>query len=113
MTRVGIKIIGHNIITDEEWTRIIYESGFILGTIFILIRIILCFKITITTIQRIVFKKNILPFIFLPNTLFLLFLCNLGGTVPLGFTIIAVSFSLITLKYGTRKKKHKQETNPI
>ena len=104
MTRVGIKIIGHNIITDEEWTRIIYESGFILGTIFILIRIILCFKITITTIQRIVFKKNILPFIFLPNTLFLLPQGNLVGTVPLGFTIIAVSFSLITLKYGTRKK---------
>ena len=109
MTRTGIKIIGHKIITDEEWTRIIYESGFILGTIFILIRVAFCFNIIIQTAKKVLSRKNILPLIFLPNTLFLLPQGNLGGTMPLGFAVIAVSFSLITLKFRRQKRLSTKE----
>lgn len=93
-TRVGISMIPPHLITDEDWTRIIYESGLLLGGGFILLRLCLTLRIVIQSFSIAHNKADIMPLIFLPCTLFFLPQGPLGGTVPLGFTIIAVAFSL-------------------
>lgn len=93
-TRVGLSLIKSNIITDEDWTRIIYESGLLLGGGFILLRLCLTIKIVIQSFKLAHKNADIMPLIFLPCTLFFLPQGPLGGTVPLGFTLISVAFSL-------------------
>lgn len=93
-TRVGLSIIKSNMVTDEDWTRIIYESGLLLGGCFILLRLCLTLKIAIKSFIIARNKADIMPLIFLPCTLFFLPQGPLGGTVPLGFTLITVAFSL-------------------
>lgn len=93
-TRVGISMITPHMITDEDWTRIVYESGVLLGGCFILLRICLTFKIALQSFKVAHKNSDIMPLIFLPCTLFFLPQGPLGATVSLGFTIIAVAFSL-------------------
>ena len=93
-TRVGLSMIKSNMITDEDWTRIIYESGLLLGGGFILLRLCLTIKIVIQIFKLAYKNADIMPLIFLPCTLFFLPQGPLGGTVPLGFTLITVAFSL-------------------
>ena len=93
-TRVGISMITPHMITDEDWTRIVYESGILLGGCFILLRICLTIKIILRSFKFAHKNTDIMPLIFLPCTLFFLPQGPLGSTVSLGFTVIAVAFSL-------------------
>lgn len=93
-TRVGLSMIKSNMITDEDWTRIIYESGLLLGGGFIILRLWLTLRITVRSFQVTKKTTDVMPLLFLPCTLFFLPQGPLGGTVPLGFTIIAVAFSI-------------------
>lgn len=105
-TRVGLSMIKSNIITDEDWTRIIYESGLLLGGSFILLRLYLTIKIALRSLKLTHKNVDIMPLIFLPCTLFFLPQGPLGATVSLGFTIIAVAFSLTIInKKNTWKRK--------
>lgn len=97
-TRVGLSFIPSKTITDEDWTRIIYESGYILGGIYILLRLFLTFEILVRSIRKFTKTKDIQLLLFLPLMLFQLPQGPLGGTVPLGFTLLSVAFSIIVLK---------------
>lgn len=94
-TRVGINLIHTKTITDEDWSRIIYESGIIIGGGFIILRIVLSINLLIKGIQKSISRVQLSPILFLPLMLFQLPQGPLGGTVPLGFTILSVSFSII------------------
>lgn len=83
-------------ITDEEWTRIIYESGYFLGTGYILLRLILSFSLAIKSVKRTYLNKDISIILFLPAVLFLLPQGSFGNAVPLGFAIFTTSI-LLTL----------------
>lgn len=87
-----------NFITDEEWTRIIFESGYLLGTIYILLRVILAFQILIRTIKITTKTKDITPILFLPCVLFLLPQGSFGNAVPLGFAVLSTGIMLSMLK---------------
>lgn len=83
-------------ITDEEWTRIIYESGYIIGTGYILLRAILSVQLLLQSFRKSIQNMDISTLIFLPSVLFLLPQGSFGNTVPLGFTVLTTGI-LITL----------------
>lgn len=88
-------------VTDEEWSRIIYESGFLLGTAYILLRVVLSISLTIKSIIRTHKASDISPMLLLPSVLYLLPQGPLGNAVPLGFMTLLTAM-LITMLKNTR-----------
>lgn len=96
-TRLALTYIPNmTFITDEEWTRIIYESGYIIGTGYILLRVILSVQLLLQSFRKSIQNMDISTLIFLPSVLFLLPQGSFGNTVPLGFTVLITGI-LITL----------------
>ena len=96
-TRLALTYIPNmTFITDEEWTRIIYESGYIIGTGYILLRVILSVQLLLQSFRKSIQNMDISTLFFLPSVLFLLPQGSFGNTVPLGFTVLITGI-LITL----------------
>lgn len=76
------------LITDEEWTRIIYESGFALGTVYILLRVCLTISLLLKSFRYTYNIQSMNAILFLPCVLFLLPQGSFGNAVPLGFCVL-------------------------
>lgn len=97
-TRVGLKFFPTGLITDEEGTRIIYESGYLVGSMYILLRYVLTLSLIVKAFKWAKKRKDMLPILFIPSMFFLLPQGSWGNSVPLGFAVLAVSSLLILLK---------------
>lgn len=97
-TRLAMKMLNVKFFTDEEWERILYESGYILGAGYLLIRCFLCFEISILTIRQCYSNHNFTALLFLPSTIVLLVQGPWGNAVPLGFAVASTAFSMVWLK---------------
>ncbi|SFG08835.1 hypothetical protein SAMN05216383_10511 [Prevotella sp. KH2C16] len=103
-TRFGMNYSRADFFTDEEWTRIIYESGFLVGSIYIGLRLLLSLSLICKSIKQCWSLKYQTPMILLPPVLFLLPQGSWGNTTPLGFAVFAVATLLILLRkplYGS------------
>lgn len=82
---------------EEEWQRITYESGIILGFGFIFIRIILGIQLFALAFQRLI-KDSILPWLLVSFCLILLPNGQWGQPASLGFAILATGLTVASLK---------------
>ncbi|MEO9662534.1 hypothetical protein [Maribacter dokdonensis] len=82
---------------EEEWQRITYESGIILGFGFIFIRIILGIQLIALAFQRLI-KDSTLPWLLVSFCLILLPNGQWGQPTSLGFAIIATGLTIASLK---------------
>lgn len=83
-------------ITDEEWTRIIYESGYFIGTGYILLRVVLSLDLFIKSFKKVRRTRDMAPILLIPCVLFVLPQGSMGNSTPLGFMVF-VSAILITI----------------
>lgn len=95
-TNVGAKIISGQVgfyLSESEWCRIIFESGPILGVLFILYRVGLFISIG-TTVFRACSKQNALPIILFSAIGLLLLSGVWGPPTQLGFSVFASGLAL-------------------
>lgn len=92
-TRVGLKLMNPNLFTDEEWTRIMCESGYIIGTLFVFLRVLLTYSITIRSILCFL-RKDTISMLIVPLTIMSLPFGSFGSTVYLGFAVLIVGMNL-------------------
>lgn len=97
-TRIGMSFSGTDFFTDEEWTRIVYESGIVIGAIYIGLRVMLSWKLICRSVRQCWFLRYQTPMILLPPVLFLLPQGSWGNSVPLGFSVFAVATLLLILR---------------
>ena len=95
-TRVGLKLVNPNLFTDEEWSRIMLESGIYIGTIFVMIRLMLTYILATKSLNKYV-NGNVLPSFFLPLTMMFLPFGPFGSTVYLGFAVLIVGLNMCVL----------------
>lgn len=95
-TPLALQQMSLNFVTDEEWTRIIYESGYLLGTGYILLRVFLTISLFVKSFRKTFRTKDVAPLLFLPCVLFVLPQGSIGNATPLGFMTLLTAM-LITL----------------
>ena len=109
-TQVGAKLLtgerGFDL-GESEWFRIIGESGRILGTLFILWRVALCFKLFTHSALALV-NGNGLGLIFLSTSAFNLLTGQLGQTTVNGFTVLGVGLTIASMRL---RRKSPQSTH--
>jgi hypothetical protein len=99
-TNVGSQLLSGELIfliSEEEWGRIIGESGLLLGLLIILIRIIMTFKITILSYKRFKFG-DALPWMLLSFGFFTLLQSQWGQPNNLGFYVLTGGLILGSLR---------------
>ena len=101
-SRVGIKYLEDKneepYITDEEWSRIAWESGFYIGGIFILLRLLLTFHLLFRGINRL-WWRDVIPIMFIPPIIMWVPNNNWSLTTLLGLCSLAVSFFISVSNY--------------
>ena len=99
-TQVGAKLLtgerGFDL-GESEWFRIIGESGRVLGGLFILWRVALCFKLGTHSALALA-RGNGLGLIFLSTTAFNLLTGQLGQTTVNGFTVLGVGLTIASMR---------------
>lgn len=99
-TNAGANILtGHAafLFTEGEWSRVLLESGPIVGLAYIIWRIALAWKIFVRSLRSMRFG-NILPFLIFTSAGFPLVLGQFGQPTILGFTVFAIGLTLAALK---------------
>lgn len=102
-TNIGTKLIGgagrdsFGFYAESEWQRIVGESGLLLGSIIIFIRLFCALDILKKAYRKLIYNKDLLPWLLSPCMLLSLPQAQLGQPTSLGFTILAAGLSLASL----------------
>jgi hypothetical protein len=88
-------LMGHSafLLTEDEWTRIVFESGPILGWLFVLWRVILTFNVGIVS-YRALKAGNTLPILLFGAAFFAILNAPLGQPTSAGFAVILAGLCL-------------------
>jgi len=89
------------LLSENEWTRILYESGPFLGFAFILWRTILAFNLGYLSFSALK-RGATLPLLLLSSAFFVLLNGQLGQPTTLGFAVVLSGLCLASLQKGTK-----------
>lgn len=85
------------LLTENEWTRICYESGPVLGLAFIFWRIALTCYIGYLSFLALVRRNNTLPILLFSSSFYALLNAPLGQPTGLGFTVVLSGLCLASI----------------
>lgn len=103
-TNIGAKLIGgagrdsFGFYAEVEWQRIIGESGLLIGSIIIFIRLLLALEIFKRSYKKLIHRQDLLPWMLCSCMLLYLPQGQLGQPTSLGFAVLASGLSLASLK---------------
>ena len=90
-TAIAISKYGYPLVywQDSELPRQVYESGLLLGGVYILLRVVLAVQLTAKAV-RLQLQKNSVAYFFIPSVVFLLVFGQWGNSTILGFTTLSL-----------------------
>lgn len=97
------------LLAENEWTRILLESGPILGLAFLLWRTLLAFRIGYLALRSVV-QGNILPLFLFGSGVFLLLNGSFGQPTSLGFAVVLNGLCLAALNLPETEKSTAEES---
>jgi hypothetical protein len=102
-TNVGAKFLGlDNMYTkfnsDQEWVRVVGESGLLIGISIMLIRMAFSIDIFIKSFHRLRDRKTALPWIISPAILMLIMMGQFNANSNLGFAVFVAGIGVAALK---------------
>jgi hypothetical protein len=104
-TNAGAKLIFGRVvflISEAEWGRVLFESGFILGSTFLLWRVFLAVWLGLYSIKQLA-KENILPILMFSACATSLVLGQFGQATSLGFAAFSTGLALAACKQPGEK----------
>jgi len=108
-TNVGAKLLGYENMyskfnSDQEWTRVFGECGFLIGISIMFLR--MYFSLWFFRVSWLVLKikGNVLPWIFAPAIFITFAMGQFNATSNLGFAVLITGFGLASLK-GFKNKE--------
>lgn len=98
-TNVGVSYINNSYFNaEEEWSRIIGETGFLLGGIIIIIRVVFSISFFSGAFKKLSAGKDILPWIMAPALLIMIPQGQFGNAAGLGFAVFVAGLGLAALR---------------
>ena len=108
-TNAGANIMGGNMFSfgfngEIEWERIIGESGFLLGTSIIALRLALSIAMLFKSFKRLNDNCDLLPWMLCAGMILFLPQAQWGSTTNLGFTVLFGGLTLAAIRTSPRGK---------
>ena len=94
-------------LSENEWTRVLYESGPILGLAFLLWRVVLTGRILYLSVIALLRRSATLPLLLFSATFVVLLNGQLGQPTSLGFAVVLAGLCLASMQ---KKKEHRRLT---
>lgn len=85
------------ILSEKEWTRVLYESGPILGLAFLMWRLILTIRLGYVSLLALLHRNQTLPLLLYSAGFFLLLNGQLGQPTTLGFLVVILGLGLAAM----------------
>lgn len=101
---VGVRNMSNEVIvkrledSEMEWARILTESGIILGSIFVFIRIKLSFMFLNKSLKNLLLNNNKMAWIFLPPAFLFMMFLQIKVPTNLGFMLLACALLVASLR---------------
>lgn len=89
------------ILSEKEWTRVLYESGPFLGLAFLMWRLALTFRIGYLSLLAVTRQNATLPLLLFSSGFFLLLNGQLGQPTTLGFAVVLCGLCLASMQKAT------------
>jgi hypothetical protein len=105
-TVIGRVLSGENerrLVVEEEWTRIIFESGPVIGFCYILLRVWLVLFLFIRSYRSLIKDSNTLPLLIFGASAMNILNGQLGQTTELGFAVLGAGLCLSACNLDSAK----------
>ncbi len=91
------------ILSEKEWTRVLYESGPFLGLAFLIWRLVLTIRIGYLSFIALLSRNATLPLLLYSSAFFLLLNGQLGQPTTLGFAVVLCGLCLAAMQPAREK----------